>query len=180
MTLSPSVAGAEIRYTTDGSYPTIHSPLYEQPVTVAQKSDFHAITVVSPRHFSLPVYFAPDYSAYKAYGTYTAGWKPLDIQFKPTRWRIDCTGKIVGNGSYDITFVPTGGANGLCIRHMKLYKRDELLAQDSTQYSAKNGAVHTYHVDVSQFEAGTPFTLEVEVWGDSGNDTQGLVFVRKN
>lgn len=180
VTLSPSVSGAEIRYTTDGSYPTIHSPLYEQPVTVAQKSDFHAITVVSPRHFSLPVYFAPDYSAYKAYGTYTAGWKPLDTQFKPTRWRIDCTGKIVGNGSYDITFVPTGGANGLCIRYMKLYKRDELLAQDSTQYSAKNGAVHTYHVDVSQFEAGTPFTLEVEVWGDSGNDTQGLVFVRKN
>lgn len=27
-TLSPAVADADIRYTTDGSYPTVHSPLY--------------------------------------------------------------------------------------------------------------------------------------------------------
>ena len=180
VTLAPSVDGADIRYTTDGSYPTIHSAIYKQPVKVAQKSDFHAITVVTPRHFSLPVYFAPDYSAYKVYGTYTAGWKPLDIQFQPSRWRIDCTGKIVGNGSYDISFVSTGGADGLRLRNMKLYKRDELLAEESAPGLVRNGDVYTYHIDVDQFEAGTPFTLEVEVWGDSGNDTQGLVFVRKN
>ena len=88
-TLAPSVAGAEIRYTTDGSYPTIHAPRYTGPVTVAQKSDFHAITVVNQRHYSLPIYFAPDYSAYKEYGEFTTEWKPLQVQTKPTKWRFE-------------------------------------------------------------------------------------------
>ena len=65
-TLSPAVADADIRYTTDGSYPTVHSPLYTTPVTVDDKSDFRAITVVNPRHYSLPIYFAPDYSGYNS------------------------------------------------------------------------------------------------------------------
>lgn len=180
VTLAPSVAGADIRYTTDGSYPTIHSPRYEQPVRVAQQSDFHAITVVSSRHYSLPVYFAPDYSAYKAYGTYTAGWKSLDIQLRPTAWRMDCTGKVAANGSYDITFVQTQGTDSLWLRGLKLYKRDELLAEVKTEDVVRPGHVVTFHVDVDRFEAGTPFTLEVEAWGQPGNNTQGLVFIRKN
>lgn len=178
--LAPSVAGADIRYTTDGSYPTIHSPRYEQPVRVAQQSDFHAITVVSSRHYSLPVYFAPDYSEYKVYGTYTAGWKPLDIQLRPTAWRMDCTGKVAANGSYDITFVQTQGTDSLRLRGLKLYKRDELLAEVKTEDAVRPGHVVTFHVDVDRFEAGTPFTLEVEAWGQPGNNTQGLVFIRKN
>lgn len=74
-TLSPAVADADIRYTTDGSYPTVHSPLYTTPVTVDDKSDFRAITVVNPRHYSLPIY-SPDYSGYKQYGKYTANGNP--------------------------------------------------------------------------------------------------------
>lgn len=179
ISVAPSAEGGVIRYTTDGSYPTIHSPRYEQPVTVARKSDFHAITVMTPRHYSLPLYFAPDYSAYQAYGTHTAGWKPLEVQFKPTRWRIDCTGKVAANGSFDVSFIQTKGSNKLKIRNLKLYKRDELLAEVKEEQTADAGHVATFSFDVSQFEAGTPFTIEVEVWGEGGNDTEGLVFVRK-
>lgn len=53
-TVEPNVAGATVRYTTDGTFPTVHSPIYTAPVTVKQKSDFRAINVVTSQHYSLP------------------------------------------------------------------------------------------------------------------------------
>ena len=179
-TLTPAVDQAVIRYTTNGSYPTVHSPIYTGPVTVADKSDFHAITVVTDTHYSLPIYFAPDYSAYKSYGEFTAEWKPLIVQTQKAPWRFECTGKIAGNGDYVITFIPTKGENSLQLGGLKLYKRDELLAevaQSST--SDSNDGTTAYRFSVDAFEAGTPFFIEVEAWGEGGNDTSGLVFIRK-
>ena len=179
-TLAPSVAGAEIRYTTDGSYPTIHAPRYTGPVTVAQKSDFHAITVVNQRHYSLPIYFAPDYSAYKEYGEFTTEWKPLQVQTKPTKWRFECTGKISGNGTYKVHFIRTKGTNDFALGRLELFKRDEKLASIAQQATATpNNPVVTYEFQVDAFEAGTPFYIDVEACGQNGNDTWGLVFVQK-
>lgn len=178
--LKSPVEGAEIRYTTDGSYPNVHSPLYRQPVTVERKSDFRAITVVSPRHYSLPLYTAPDYSAYGQYGTFTAEWKPLRIQTRPATWRFECTGKIAGNGEYELTFVRTKGENALHTGKLRLLKRDEVLAeveQDAEVSAASPAAAYAFRVDA--FEAGTPFYIEVEANGSGGNDTAGLVFIRK-
>lgn len=176
-TLEPSVAGADIRYTTDGSYPNIHSPRYTGPVAVADKNDFHAMTVVTSRHFSLPTYFAPDYSAYKQYGEFTAQWKPLEIQTKPATWRFECTGKISGNGTYELTLVQTRGSNPLVLGGLKLLKRDEQLATVAT--GGKTAPTTTYTFTVDAFEAGTPFFIEVEAYGEGGNDTAGLVFLKK-
>ena len=177
-TLTPAVDQAVIRYTTNGSYPTVHSPIYTGPVTVADKSDFHAITVVTDTHYSLPIYFAPDYSAYKPYGEFTAEWKPLIVQTQKAPWRFECTGKIAGNGDYVITFIPTKGENPLQLGGMKLYKRDELLTEVAQPSTSDNGTT-AYRFPVDAFEAGTPFFIEVEAWGEGGNDTSGLVFIRK-
>ncbi len=44
--LEPSIEGSEIRYTTDGTYPTVHSALYKGGKVVApSRSDFHAVTL---------------------------------------------------------------------------------------------------------------------------------------
>ncbi|HIZ27464.1 MAG TPA: family 20 glycosylhydrolase [Candidatus Barnesiella merdipullorum] len=177
-TLSPTVDRSLIRYTTDGSYPTTHSPIYTGPVTVADKSDFKAITVVTDTHYSLPIYFAPDYSAYKSYGEFTTEWKPLVVQTQKAPWRFECTGKIAGNGHYAISFIPTKGANPLRLGSLKLYKRDELLAEVA-QPSTTDGQATTYRFTVDTFEAGTPFFVEVEAYGEGGNDTSGLVFILK-
>ncbi len=179
-TLAPAVEGADILYTTDGSYPTVHSPKYTGPVTVDRKSDFHAITVVSPRHYSLPIYFAPDYSAYKQYGTYTAEWKPLTVQPRMEPWRFECTGKVSGNGRYEVTFIHTKGANAFRTGTLRLFKRDELLAevQQSATIDSASPTV-TYRFNLDAFEAGTPFFIQVDACGDGGNDTSGLVFIRK-
>lgn len=179
-TLKPAVDGAEIRYTTNGSYPTVHSQLYTAPVTVKNKSDFHAITVVTPTHYSLPIYFAPDYSAYAQYGKFAGEWKPLQIQTSPAPLSIEVTGKVSGNGTYEITFIPTDGKNAISLGALKLMKRDELSGNDDKGASTvKPGEVKTYTVKVDNFEAGTPFHVVVEANGVGGNDTQGLLFIKK-
>ena len=176
--LAPAVAGADIRYTTDGTYPTVHSPLYGgNPVTVQRKSDLRAITVVTPTHYSLPLYTAPDYSAYSRYGTHTASWQPLQVQTVPTPWRFECTGKISGNGSYEVTFVGERGTDRLRLGELKVYKRNELIATVSQDATADPAATYAFTVD--SFEAGTPFFIEVTASGTSGNDTSGLVFIKK-
>ena len=178
-TLAPTVAGAPIRYTTNGSYPTIHSAVYENPVRVRNKADFHAMTVVNDRHYSLPIYFAPDYSAYKQYGEFTAEWKPLQVQTSPSKWRFECTGKISGNGEYEIAFIQTGGQNVLNLGNLSLWKRDEKLAEITMNQSSQDDKPVVASFKVDAFEAGTPFYIEVEACGVNGNDTKGLVFIRK-
>ena len=173
------VEGAKIVYTTDGSYPNIHSKQYTQPVNVKNKNNFRAMTVVSPRHYSLPLYTAPDYSAYKQFGKYCAAWKPLQIQVTPATWRFECTGKIAGDGNYEVTFVHTNGANALNLGKMKLFKREEVLTEVELKGKATGNNQVTYQFKVDQFEAGTPFFIEVEAYGEGGNDTAGLVFIKK-
>ena len=176
--LSPSIPGSEIRYTTDGTYPTVHSALYTGgAVTAPSKADFHAITV-NGRKVSLPTYFAPDYSRYAQYGKITAQWQPLQVQTVPTPWKIDATGKISGNGSYEVTFIPEKGGE-VHFGQLRLMKRDEMLADVAGDHTVKPGQTATYRFDVDAFEAGTPFTIIVERNGVGSNETSGLVFVRK-
>ena len=177
--LESPVAGAKVVYTTNGAYPNIHSPRYTEPINVKNKNDFRAMTVVTPRHYSLPLYTAPDYSAYKQYGKFSAQWKPLQIQVTPSPWRFECTGKIAGDGEYEVTFVRTNGANALNLGNLKLYKRNELLTEVQLSGKVAEGSTVTYKFTVDQFEAGTPFFIEVMANGEGGNDTTGLVFIKK-
>ncbi len=178
VTLAPAVAGAPIVYTTDGSYPTIHSARYTAPVTVARLEDLRAMTVVSPRHYSLPTYTPPDYSAYAALGTFAAAWKPLDLQPGPATWRLDCSGKVTANGTYDVTFVQTRGSKALRLGRLRLVKRDAVSAEAAP--ADNTGGHHTYTLTVTDFEAGTPYYIEVETDAGGTNDSAGLVFVRKH
>lgn len=176
--LEPSIEGSEIRYTTDGTYPTVHSALYKGGKVVApSRSDFHAVTVHG-RRVSLPTYFAPDYSRYERYGAIAGQWQPLQVQTVATPWNIDVIGKISGNGSYEITFIPEKGGD-IHFGRLKLMKRDEQLADVDGDYTVKPGQTATYRFDVDAFEAGTPFTVVVERNGVGSNETSGLVFIRK-
>lgn len=179
-TLSESVKGASIRYTTDGSYPTIHSPLYTSPVTVDTKNNFHAITVVSNRHYSLPIHFAYNYEDYKQYGEFAAEWKPALVSAeKPAPWKVDVTGKISGNGTYEVTFVQTEGNHGLEVSGINVFKRDERLVHIDQTQTVKKSQVAAFRFKIDSFEAGTPFYLDVQMAGVGGTNTNGAVFIRK-
>ncbi|HRF85702.1 MAG TPA: family 20 glycosylhydrolase [Alloprevotella sp.] len=179
-TLASPVEGAEIRYTTNGRYPTIHSPLYTTPVRVGEKADFCALTMVTPRHYSLPLREAPDYSAYKRYGEYTGQWKSLQIQpVGATRLRMECTGKISGNGNYEIAFVGTRGTNSLKVKDIKIFKRNEQVAEGKAVPDRTDDKTSVFSFAIDSFEAGTPFFVALTAEAVGGNDTEGLVFVGK-
>lgn len=178
LTFACPVEGARVRYTTNGTYPTVHSTIYKgEPITVKNRADLLAITEVTPTHYSLPLYTAPDYSAYKQYGTYTTDWQPLRVQPVPQPWRFECTGKIRSNGRYEISFIQTRGQNFLRLGDLRVLKRDEQVA--TVKQAATTGSAVKYTVDINNFEAGTPFFIEVMANCEGGNDTQGLVFIRK-
>ena len=132
---------------------------------------------MTPTHYSLPLYTAPDYSAYKSYGDYTADWQPLRVQPTAQPWRFECTGKIRGNGRYEITFVKTRGTNALRLGDIRVLKRGEVVA--TVSQNALTAPAVTIPFTVSNFEAGTPFYVEIMANGEGGNDSQGLVFIRK-
>lgn len=178
--LAPAVAGSEIRYTTNGSYPTPYATRYTGPVTVESKDHFRAITVLSPQRYSLPIYEAPDYTAYKQFGAHTGGWKTLQMQRTPSPFTTECTGKIAGNGQYEVTYVRTQGQNQLHLGKLKVYKRKELVAEVDMQtiLSAQNPTA-TYRFQIDSFEAGTPFYFVVEAYTSGNEETNGLIFTKK-
>ncbi len=100
---------------------------------------------------SLPTYFAPDYSRYERYGAIAGQWQPLQVQTVATPWNIDVIGKISGNGSYEITFIPEKGGD-IHFGRLKLMKRDEQLADVDGDYTVKPGQTATYRFDVDAFE----------------------------
>ena len=53
--LKPSVEGAQIRYTTDGTYPTRHSDLYTEEIKVKPGTIVKASTLVNGSRLSLPL-----------------------------------------------------------------------------------------------------------------------------
>lgn len=178
--LASPVEGAEILYTTDGTYPHAHSARYTGPIEVDTKTDLRAMTRVSDRHCSLPLYFAPDYSAYQEYGTFVAEWKPVVIAPEKTVWRFETTGKMVGNGTYEMSFVRTRGTHPLRLGTLVYYKRGEKLVEIPLQGKVDAARpVVTCRLEVKEFEAGLPFYVEVETQPEGGNDTFGFVFVKK-
>ncbi|MDE5744633.1 MAG: family 20 glycosylhydrolase, partial [Paramuribaculum sp.] len=177
-TLTPSVPASQIRYTTDGTYPTVHSKLYDgTPVTTASKQEFHAITVVDGKRVSLPIYFAPDYSAYKQYGRLVTEWNPLQIQPKQAKWNIDATGKIAGNGTYEITFIPLNGDAIIHLGSLAIYKQNEKVVEVNGENTLTTNPVQ-YTFSIDSFEAGTPFTIVIDQWGENATDSHGLIFIR--
>ena len=180
-TLAQTVDNAEIRYTTDGRYPHSNSPLYTEPVKVDDKFNFKAITITNSDKKSLPVFIKEEFAAYKKFGTLTAKWKPSLIKGETyAPWKFECTGKIAGNGTYEITFIYTGGTHKLELDGIKLYKRNELIGEDN--HKGETGGKHIknkYTITVDSFEAGTPFFIEANVRGDLGNDSNGIVLIKK-
>ncbi len=179
-TLSQSVAGSEIRYTIDGSYPTSHSPLYEEPVFVKNKSNFRASTFVTPRHFSLPIYEKPDYEEYKQYGNHVVTWKPYTFQKKTAIWCFECSGKIISDGLYEMALVPIHGEGTVYVRKVRIYKKNEVINEFPAElrFNAKSSPV-VIPFEVKGFEAGTQYFIDMEADCEGGESITGHVFLRK-
>ncbi len=180
ISLENVVAGAEVRYATDGIPANVHSTVYTKPVFVKRLSDFQAISVVSRQQYSLPLYFAQKYDEFKKYGKMVSQWRPKDITGKVfADFEMNATGKINKNGTYELSFLYTDGTYRLDIESVTLYKNGKQITEDvHAGFTGGSSENNTYVLSVKEYETGAAFTIKAKVRGDQGKDSYGLVFIK--
>lgn len=175
------VEGAEIRYTTDGTRPNVFSDVYTKPVTVEKLNDFYAITVINRNQYSLPLYFPEKYEKFKKYGELVAEWNPSKIKGKEFAvFEMNGSGKINGNGQYQLSFWFTNGASRLDIQSVEIYRNGIKITEDIHDgFTGSTQKDNAYGFSINNYETGAAFTIKAYVRGDLNNDSNGAVFIRK-
>lgn len=176
------VEHATICYTTDGTYPNAYSRVYEKPVQIGNPLDFRAVTVVNPRHVSLTFAFPQDENKLSArHGSLVGRWESGNLSagtYRPVDY--DATGRITGNGPYEVTFIYTGGSQRLDIQKVDVILHGKVVASDHHYgTTGSKNQDNTYSVKIQDYETGASYTLRAHIRGDTGNDSKGLVFIKK-
>lgn len=173
--------GAEIRYTTNGMKPNVYSEIYTKPIEVERLQDFQAITVVSRKHFSLPLYFPVEYPQFEKYGEQMGEWRSIDIvDGHQTELVRKAIGKINKNGSYALTLLHVDGKSELEIEGIVVFKNNRVFNDDMNQQlvSKENGVAH-FQFKVDNYETGAEYTIRAKVKGLNGNNSNGVIFIKK-
>ena len=66
------------------------------------------------------------------------------------------------------------------IEGVSVYKNRQLIANDKHKGetgSTSNG--NTYSIKIGEYETGAEFKIKANVRGDTGNDSYGIVFIRR-
>ncbi len=179
--LENMVDGAEIRYSTDGTPANVYSNVYKNQITVKKLNQFQAITVINRHHFSLPLYFPEKFDKYKKYGTLVAEWNSNNIQGKGFKeFEINATGKINQNGKYELSFWYIEGSNGLDIKNIEVFKNNIKIAEDShPAFTKTNSKNNIYSFEIDNYETGAAYTIKANIRGNFGNDSKGVVFLKR-
>lgn len=182
VTMTSPVNGAAMHYTTDGTYPTAYSKVYTNPIVIDDLDKFSAITAVSTRHYSLAFNFPQDKSKqFAKFGDVLGKWQSGKVSagtFKPLD--MDATGKIDGNGTYEVTFMYTHGIERLDIEKVEIVVNGKVVADD--KHPGTTGGRHkdnTYRLKITNFETGANYTVRANVMGDTGSDSNGVVLIKR-
>ncbi|AQT67053.1 Beta-N-acetylhexosaminidase [Anaerohalosphaera lusitana] len=181
ITASSPVAGAEVRYTTDGRYPTPYSDVYGGPVKVDDPQKFAAITVVDRRHYSLAFQFPPDVSKqFAEFGEKLGEWESGKVSagtYSPVKF--DATGLINKAGVYEVTFMYTSGQQRLDIEKVEVIVNDKVVARDVHHgFTGGQRKANTYRLKIDDFETGANYFVRANVMGDTGDDSNGVVLIK--
>ena len=115
------------------------------------------------------------------YGQQIGQWKSGKVSagtYKPVKF--DATGKINKTGTYEFTFMYTHGTQRLDIETVKVVVNGKVVAED--KHHGTTGGQHknnTYRLKIDSFETGANYTLQANVMGDTGSDSNGLVFLKR-
>ena len=180
---SSAVNGGAIRYTTDGTMPTAASKVIKSALMVKDLNKFRAVTFNSSgtRH-SIPFQKINKFAKYAKHGTVIGQWKAGKIGNKKAKEvTFDATGHINANGNYLITFIYTGGKERLDIDGIKVVRNDtDLVGKDIhhgfTGGQSKNNA---YTINVGNYQTGATFKIKALIYGDEGDNSNGIILIRK-
>ena len=174
-TLASPIEGCPIVYTTDGTAPHRHSSRYVGPVRVDDKEAFRAAllhTTARGTRLSLPYRLEPDFSAFAQLGSLVArNRQQPTADVAAVEERYDLSGLIQKNGTYTLHCLEQLAQQPFAIERIEVWKRDECIATllapnapapaTAAPISLRAGQQHAFAFAVSNFEAGTPFSLRV-------------------
>lgn len=177
------VSGGVVRYTTDGSKPTADSKVLDGAVIVSKIHDFRAATFTAgDKRQSLSFQHIDPNNKFAKYGAVVGKWEAGKIgNKKPKEVIFNATGLINSNGTYVITFQYTGGRERLDIDGIEVVRNDTVhvgkdIHHGFTGGSAKN---NSYKIKVNNYETGASFKIKAQIYGDEGDDSNGLVLIKK-
>ncbi len=178
--LESVVNGAEIRFTTDGIKPNVYSEIYTIPIRILRLQDFQAITVVSRRHYSLPLYFPETYPQFEEYGVMLGEWRSKDIYAdQEMELARNATGKIKKNGTYEVSFLYTDGNTPIEIAGITVYKNGRLIAEDKHTATIGETSEHNIYVfKIDDYETGAAYKIKANAKGIGGNNSNGVIFIK--
>jgi len=187
-----AITNGTIRYSLDGTSPNTNSPIlpYSKEGIKGLKINnraslaaFRAATFTAgdQRH-SLLFQHIDKSNKFAKYGTKIGEWKSGKVGDKKAKVvTFDATGHINANGTYIITFQYTGGEQRLDIDGIEVVRNDTVpvgkdMHHGFTGGSAKN---NTYQINVQNYETGASFKIKAHIYGDEGDDSNGVVLIRK-
>lgn len=183
LTASSPINGGIIRYTEDGSTPTKTSKTLKGSLKIANISGLRAATFNpnGDRH-SLLFQHIDQSNKYAQHGTLIGKWKSGQIgNGKAKEVIFDATGHINSNGLYTVTFLYTGGRQRLDIDGIEVVRNDTVPVGKDIHHGFTGGSRknNTYKIKVSNYETGASFKIKAMIYGDEGDDSNGVVLIRK-
>lgn len=127
------------------------------------------------------MYFPEKNDKFKKYGELVAEWNPNNIRGKEfIIFDINATGKINQNSTYELAFWNTGGTHRLEIEKVEVFKNEKKIAEDKhPAFTGEQSKNNIYSFDINDYETGAAFTIKAKVRGDLGNDSNGVVFIKR-
>jgi hypothetical protein len=106
-------------------------------------------------------------------------WRPEDVVRAGSVMTWDVTPSVPGPGRYEVAFVYTHGWNALGIDWAELSGPAGRLARDAHRgFSGKRHEARRYLLEV-QANPGSQVVLRARIRGEGGEDSHGLVFLRR-
>ena len=178
---APLIRGAVVRYTTDGSEPTEKSPILNKQLTLSKEALLKAATFL-PKKQSLTFSYIDKVNKFAKFGDVIGKWEAGKVAAKVAREEtFDATGIIDSNGTYEISFHYTGGAQGLAIESVEIIRndRDSMGKAVHKGFTGGRSRNNFYKIKVDGYETGASFKVKAKICGDTGNNSNGVVCIRK-
>jgi hexosaminidase len=122
-----------------------------------------------------------DKNIHDEYGIKVGEWSHDTVEHKIEKvLSFDVTGKIDGNGKYQVTFDYTTGVSRLDMTKVLLKKNDILLTKDVHKgYAGSSSVANQYFLDVEDYETGAAFTIQCSVFADHNKNSNGFIYMKK-
>lgn len=177
------VKGGSVRYTTDGSNPTAQSKELLGSINIANINNFRAATFTAGnQRQSLSFRHIDPNNRFAHLGRVIGHWKSGKIgNRKPKELSFNATGHINGNGTYLVTFQYTGGQQRLDIDGIRVLRNNSLPVGEDIHHGFTGGTNknNSYRIQINQYETGAAFTIKAMAYGDEGDDSNGVVLIKK-